>query len=260
MLTETKKLENNSYGFDDLKLSFSRFFKLLKYELFASCKTLVTIYCAVLIIGVLTRFALIDKFAYENGSRSFSFQMEGIMSFVCFSLLTASVCISIVILCGRFKKSFFGSEAYLNFSLPVGISNHLASKLVSCLIWGFLCTIVGFSASLTAWNGWKDFFYWFTNERILDTLRIVLSYLCWLSSVIMLAFVAMCTSHVVSNFKRVIEIIVVVVGLCIEFNVCNSFGGLSSSDMITLFAVPLIFSAIWFTICYLILRYRLNIE
>ena len=259
MLTETK-LENNKDFFADLKISFIRFFKLLKYELSASCRTLVPIYCAVLIIGVLTRFALASKVSFENSSGSFFFEAEGIMSFVCFSLLTASVCISIVILCGRFKKSFFGSEAYLNFSLPVGISNHLASKLVSCLIWGLICTIVGFSASFTAWNGWEDFLFWFSNEKSLDILRMVFGYLFWLSSGIMLFFVAMCTSHVVSNFKRVAEIMVVVVGLCIETNVCKSLGGFSSSDMIILFAVPLIFSAIWFTICYLILRYKLNIE
>ena len=57
MLTETKKLENNSYSFEDLKLSFSRFFKLLKYELASSCKVLVPVYCAVLIIGVLAETA-----------------------------------------------------------------------------------------------------------------------------------------------------------------------------------------------------------
>ncbi len=263
MLTETKKLENNSYGFEDLKLSFSRFFKLLKYELFASCKTLLPIYCAVLIIGVLTRFALLDKVDFQSGSGHVSFQMEGIMSFLCFSLLTASVCISIVILCGRFKKSFFGSEAYLNFSLPVGISNHLASKLVSCLIWGFLCTIVGFSASLTAWNGWGNFSYWFEDENVWTVLRFGLGYIFWLSSAILLFFLAMCTGHIVPKFKRVVEILIVIVGLTIEGNVADSLGVWTSADAVAyfiLFGVPVVFSAIWFTICYLILRYRLNIE
>ena len=260
MLTETKKLENNSYSFEDLKLSFSRFFKLLKYELASSCKVLVPVYCAVLIIGVLTRFAVASKAAFENGAGSFFFEAEGIMSFLCFSLLTASVCISIVILCARFKKSFFGSEAYLNFSLPVGISNHLASKLVSCLIWGFVCTIVGVAASLTAWSGWKDFFHWLTNENFLTILRILCSYFLWLSSGILLFFVAMCASHVITKFKRVVEIVIVVTGLCIEFNVCDSFGFFYNDNLFLEFVFPFIFSAIWFAICYLILRFRLDIE
>ena len=67
MLTETKNLENNKPVNDfDLKLSFSRFFKLLKYELASSSKVLVPIYCAVLVIGVLTRFAVANKVDFES--------------------------------------------------------------------------------------------------------------------------------------------------------------------------------------------------
>jgi hypothetical protein len=264
MLTETKNLEDNRPVNDfDLKLSFSRFFKLLKYELAASSKLLVPIYCAVLVIGVLTRFAVANKVDFKSSSFSFYFEMKGIMEFLCFSLLTAAVCISIVILTGRFKKSFFGSEAYLNFSLPVGVSNHLASKLVSCLIWGIACTAVGLVSSLTAWNGWGNFSYWFEGEKVWTVLRVGLGYIFWLSSAILLFFLAMCTSHIVPKFKRVVEILIVIVGLTIEGNVAGYVDNLSSSDAAAyfiVFGVPLIFSAIWFTICYLILRYRLNIE
>lgn len=263
MLTETKNLENNSYGFDDLKLSFSRFFKLLKYELAASSKVLVPIYCAVLVIGLLTRFAVANKVDFKSSSFSFYFEMKGIMEFLCFSLLTAAVCISIVILTGRFKKSFFGSEAYLNFSLPVGVSNHLASKLVSCIIWGIACTAVGLVSSLTAWNGWGNFSYWFEDENIWTVLRIGLGYIFWLSSAILLFFLAMCTGHIVPKFKRVVEILIVIIGLTIEGNVADSLGVWTSADATGYFiflGVPIVFSAIWFAICYLILRFKLDIE
>ena len=263
MLTETKNLENNRPADGiDIKLSFSRFFKLLKYELAASSKVLVPIYCAVLVIGVLTRFAVANKVDFESSSFSFYFEMKGIMEFLCFSLLTAAVCISIVILTGRFKKSFFGSEAYLNFSLPVGVSNHLASKLVSCLIWGIACTAVGLVSSLTAWNGWDDFLYWFEDESVW-ILRFGLGYIFWLASVILLFFLAMCTGHIVPKFKRVVEILIVIVGLTIEGNVVSYVDNFSSSDAagyFILFVVPIIFSAIWFAICYLILRFKLDIE
>ena len=263
MLTETKNLENNKPVNDfDLKLSFSRFFKLLKYDLASSSKVLVPIYCAVLVIGVLTRFAVANKVDFESSSFSFYFEMKGIMEFLCFSLLTASVCISIVILTGRFKKSFFGSEAYLNFSLPVGVSNHLASKLVSCLIWGIACTAVGLVSSLTAWNGWDDFLYWFEDESVW-ILRFGLGYIFWLASVILLFFLAMSTSHIVPKFKRVVEILIVIIGLTVQGNVVSYVDNFSSSDAagyFILFVVPIIFSAIWFTICYLILRFKLDIE
>ncbi len=264
MLTETKNLEDNRLVNDfDLKLSFCRFFKLLKYELAASSKLLVPIYCAVLVIGVLTRFAVANKVDFESSSFSFYFEMKGIMEFLCFSLLTAAVCISIVILTGRFKKSFFGSEAYLNFSLPVGISNHLASKLVSCLIWGITCTAVGLISSLTAWGSWDDFLYWFEDEKVWTVLRVGLGYIFWLSSAILLFFLAMCTSHIVPKFKRVVEILIVIVGLTIEGNVASYVDNLSSSDAAAcfiVFGVPVVFSAIWFAICYLILRFKLDIE
>ncbi|MBO7420468.1 MAG: hypothetical protein J6U06_05050 [Spirochaetaceae bacterium] len=262
MLTETK-LENNKNFLADLKLSFCRFFKLLKYELSASCKTLVPIYCAVLVIGVLTRFAVANKVDFESSSFSIYFEMKGIMEFLCFSLLTAAVCISIVILTGRFKKSFFGSEAYLNFSLPVGVSNHLASKLVSCIIWGIACTAVGLVSSLTAWNGWGNVSYWFENENVWSVLGICSGYILWLSSGILLFFLAMCTGHIVPKFKRVVEILIVIVGLTIEGNVAGYVDNLSSSDAAAcfiVFGVPVVFSAIWFAICYLILRFRLDIE
>lgn len=264
MLTETKNLEDNRPVNDfDLKLSFSRFFKLLKYELAASSKVLVPIYCAVLVIGVLTRFAVANKVDFESSSFSFYFEMKGIMEFLCFSLLTAAVCISIVILTGRFKKSFFGSEAYLNFSLPVGVSNHLASKLVSCLIWGITCTAVGLISSLTAWGSWDDFLYWFEDEKVWTVLRVGLAYIFWLSSAILLFFLAMCTGHIVPKFKRVAEILIVIVGLTIEGNVADSFDVWSLSEAASyfiVFGVPVVFSAIWFAICYLILRFKLDIE
>lgn len=264
MLTETKNLENNRPVDDfDLKLSFSRFFKLLKYELAASSKVLVPIYCAVLVIGVLTRFAVANKVDFKSSSFSFYFEMKGIMEFLCFSLLTAAVCISIVILTGRFKKSFFGSEAYLNFSLPVGVSNHLASKLVSCIIWGIACTAVGLVSSLTAWNGWGNFSYWFEGEKVWTVLRVGLGYIFWLSSAILLFFLAMCTGHIVPKFKRVVEILIVIVGLTIEGNVADSLGVWTSADATGYFiflGVPVVFSAIWFAICYLILRFKLDIE
>lgn len=263
MLTETKNLENNRPADGiDIKLSFCRFFKLLKYELAASSKVLVPIYCAVLVIGVLTRFAVANKVDFESSSFSFYFEMKGIMEFLCFSLLTAAVCISIVILTGRFKKSFFGSEAYLNFSLPVGVSNHLASKLVSCLIWGIACTAVGLVSSLTAWNGWDDFLYWFEDESVW-ILHFGLGYIFWLASVILLFFLAMCTGHIVPKFKRVVEILIVIVGLTIEGNVADSFGVWSLSEAASyfiVFGVPVVFSVIWFAICYLILRFKLDIE
>lgn len=267
MLTETKNLENNKPVNDfDLKLSFSRFFKLLKYELAASSKVLVPIYCAVLVIGVLTRFAAANKVDFESSSFSFYFEMKGIMEFLCFSLLTASVCISIVILCGRFKKSFFGGEAYLNFSLPVGVSNHLASKLVCCLIWGITCTVVGFVSSLTAWNGWDDFLYWFEDEKVWTVLRFGSGYIFWLAAGILLFFLAMCTSHIVPKFKRVVEILIVIVGLTIEGKALNAVNALfdwtvsTVAENFVLFGVPIVFSAIWFAICYLILRFKLDIE
>lgn len=264
MLTETKNLEDNRPADGiDIKLSFCRFFKLLKYELAASSKVLVPIYCAVLVIGVLTRFAVANKVDFESSSFSFYFEMKGIMEFLCFSLLTAAVCISIVILTGRFKKSFFGSEAYLNFSLPVGISNHLASKLVSCLIWGITCTAVGLISSLTAWGSWDDFLYWFEDEKVWTVLRVGLGYIFWLSSAILLFFLAMCTGHIVPKFKRVVEILIVIVGLTIEGNVASYVDNLGSSDAAAyfiVFGVPVVFSAIWFAICYLILRFKLDIE
>jgi len=262
MLTETKKL-NNSYTFADLKISFSRFFKLLKYELVASSKVLVPIYCAVLVIGFLTRFAATNKVDFESSSFSFYFEMKGIMEFLCFSLLTASVCISIVILCGRFKKSFFGRESYLNFSLPVGISNHLASKLVCCLFWGIACTVIGFVSSFTAWNGWDNFLYWFEDIKVWNILRVALGYILCLSSGILLFFLAMCTSHIVSKFKRVVEILIVIVGLTIEGKASMfiyDWNASAVTENFILFVLPLIFSALWFALCYLILRYKLDIE
>ena len=264
MLTETKNLENNKpANAIDLKLSFSRFFKLLKYELAASCKVLVPIYCAVLVIGLLTRFTVANKINLESSSFSFYFEMKGILEFLCFSLLTASVCISIVILAGRFKKSFFGSEAYLNFSLPVSVANHLASKLVSCIIWGIVCTAVGLVSSLSAWNGWKSFFSLLGDTTVLNLLRFGLSYILCLSSGILLFFLAMCTSHIASKFKRVVEILIVVAGLTFEGKVTMHLYDWNASavaENFILFVLPLIFSAIWFALCYLILRYRLNIE
>ena len=171
-----------------------------------------------------------------------------------------------MILTGRFKKSFFGSEAYLNFSLPVGVSNHLASKLVSCIIWGIACTAVGLISSLTAWNGWDDFLYWFEDENVWTVLRVGLGYIFWLASVILLFFLAMCTSHIVPKFKRVVEILIVIVGLTIEgkaVNAVNAFFDWTVSTVaenFVLFGIPVVFSAIWFAICYLILRFKLDIE
>ncbi|NLK47056.1 MAG: hypothetical protein GX297_10465 [Treponema sp.] len=262
MLTKTTEIEKNAnknhiakfFDFGNLKLSFNRFFKLLKYELSSSFKILVPIYCAVLAISILTKFS---NFNYEEFSN-----IEAIMSFLCGSLLTASVGISIIILCGRFKKSFFGREAYLNFSLPVGVANHLASKLVSFLIWGIVCTIVGFVAIMTAWFEWNDFVQWLAKNLNSRLIFLSIYYLVYSASVILLFFVAMCISHLVSKFKSILEILIVIVGLTFEFNIVDYFS--RHTPLITFDVVlalgGIVFSVLWFCICYLILRFKLNIE
>ena len=73
-------------------------------------------------------------------------------------LVTASV-ITILQLSKRFRKSMFGGEAYLNFTLPVRTEIHILARILSAFVWGLVYTFVSLiSLAFLAIHGWKQIF------------------------------------------------------------------------------------------------------
>lgn len=112
--------------------------KLLKHDLSALKRTLLTLMSVVLVSSVFS--AVIMRLA------SFSAQTEGTAPavplastavFVFFNVILILVCplISLILSAMYFYRSFYTDEGYLTFTLPVKRSALLASKYISAVIW-----------------------------------------------------------------------------------------------------------------------------
>jgi len=101
--------------------------KLLKYELGATARIFLPLYGALVLVSFAN--ALLLKLNYDAAT------IVGFL--VLFGLLVAMAVTTIVILIQRFYSNLLGSEGYLMFTLPLGVGNLVASKLIASLLWIF---------------------------------------------------------------------------------------------------------------------------
>ena len=117
--------------------------KLIKHDFRAFARTLLPMQLGVLGGGilavVLTRLSTALLSATRSGAVGPWVQIFSVLFFLLVGLLVLVVCasslVTLVLICLRVQKNFFGDEGYLTFSLPTTAGRLLWSKIITGTLW-----------------------------------------------------------------------------------------------------------------------------
>ncbi len=125
-------------------------FKLLKYEIKASGRTLIPLYIGILALSVVIGLAfsgLVNQVQY-NGFLFSAFEeagtLSGLLMLLLFALYIALGVLTILSIIQRFNNNLLGDEGFLMFTLPVKSTTLLLSKLLAAMCWVVLAGFIGF--------------------------------------------------------------------------------------------------------------------
>jgi len=239
--------------------------KLLKYDFRSIGRSMFPVYLITVALSVILSVMVRMR---VDSSNAFTAAM---VLFV--SLLVGSTIGTVVLLNQRFSKGLLGNEGYMYFALPVRTSEHIASKLLNAIIWGFLqVAVVGVSAALIGIVASEV-----KLDELIEAIRRVLPEVdteTWLTMgkalllmlleiIAIVCFVYLCDSigHLFSSRKGLWTTLFGIAILIIRGKLTPhhlDFSG--GAEEILWFVLPVIFSAIYLGVTWFILDRRLNLE
>ena len=128
--------------------------KVFKYEMISTARMIVPVVAVLFVLSL-----IIGLFVMDNNLDLASDGQFGAFKAIIFMLGIILFCVMGVILltviARRFKKSVLGDEAYLNFTLPVTIGEHLCGRYLANIVWSIAYSIVMLiSVLLVLIRGW----------------------------------------------------------------------------------------------------------
>ena len=268
--------------------------KLLKYELKASGRTLLPIYGAVLVMGIIS-----SLFLRTAPNMNWSHLVMNILTMVSvilfFGLIFAALCLSLVISILRFKKNLLGEEGYLMNTLPVSAWQNITAKAVIAVLYQIISLVVAVAAGLLfAFVGARasagsllkelgDIFRALMTETNgifwLYAAEICILLLISLFGSNMMIYASMCVGHSMNSHK-VLSSVAAFLGFYIVSQIINSFlllGGVNLYEMMGLsysispvyapqpailagLVLETIYLAAYFFITNYFLKHRLNLQ
>jgi len=128
--------------------------KLLKYDFKALKRILVPVLLCVLGMALIGSISLTVSLRVNSENFILVNMISSLItSFMVLGIIASFMVIGVVILF-NFYKSFVSNEAYLTFTLPVSIKDHMLSKMISGYVWMILSAVViGISGFLIAFVG-----------------------------------------------------------------------------------------------------------
>lgn len=182
-------------------------FKLMKYEIKASARTLVPLYIAILVLSAVLAVGfsgiLFDTVLSKKENTFF-----GLLSLLLFGLYVALGVLTILSVIQRFNNNLLGDEGYLMFTLPIKSTTLLTSKLLAAMFWSIMAGVIGF-LSMTLMFGiamlmipeidfWNEVTYmlrhitvWISGDEWLLLFKLALLSIVSLSASILTAYLAM---------------------------------------------------------------------
>jgi len=260
--------------------------KLLKHEFFASGRSILPMYIFVLLLGVVTRFAVNGADKYRVSSLFQVFVGLIVLLFTC--SIFAVVVILIVNVVNRFKKNLMSDEGYLMLTLPTSSHKMLWSKLIVAWVWMIVTMLVILLACVIlvadqkflseAWYEIKMNFsilatYYGLNIPLLIGQIISLSFLMYTCSCLML-YACISVSNSFTKFKSFIGL-GVFIAFYVIMSLVNHFisrnGGYiylepeNAVNMINMFFLKYSlysvgFGAAYYMLTTCMLKYRINLE
>lgn len=148
--------------------------KLIKYEFKATALKFIYLYIGVIILSLITKFAIIPNKNFNLQATDSSFYVSSndfvtvIFSLTFIVLITLSIVFTLTSVHQRFKEHILSDEGYLTFTLPVSVDQLLISKIIVNTIW-FIATIFTIILSLIILS-----FDIITNESFIRLLQLFL--------------------------------------------------------------------------------------
>ena len=278
---------------------FPRIGKVMKYDFKHSSRTLLPLFGALLILGLLTGLFAFPGTVFDKQTLEFiqnNSSNPSVMQQIISAILTVALCVlnlvcfvmTIVSIARRFKMSMLEDEAYVNLSLPVTMGEHLWGKFLTSFIWCICCAIVDTLAGFLCFirmglpSLFKEFFEILPEiQENLNTVNLSIGKLFWLGVlsfcalsffIITLIFVVNAISHLFKKHKGFVKFITVVVLLYIDgwlFKLVptNPFAqsGIEMSKafttgLVVTSLITIAISAVYFAATQIIFNKKLNLE
>lgn len=116
--------------------------KLTKHEFKAMGRTLLPVYAATVIMGLLSAVFSRGMFVRDRADSSFFNIITVLMIVLYVVLITAEIILSLAASILRFKRNLLGSEGYLMNVLPVEARDNIFAKLISAAVYQILSFFV----------------------------------------------------------------------------------------------------------------------
>ena len=128
--------------------------KVFKYEMISGGRIILPVYAILLVLSFIVGvFVLDNDFDFDSDS-SFGI-VKVIIVMLTVILFIIMIVIIFSIISRRFKNSLLGDEAYLNFTLPVTVDEHLIGRYLADFVWILSYVIVTALAVLLIFiRGW----------------------------------------------------------------------------------------------------------
>ena len=260
--------------------------KLLKYEIPAVGRRLVPLYIALAAASVLLGLAL----RTVNDSEGL---FVGLSALAYVGITVAIFVMAILMIIMRYNNSLLGDEAYFNLVLPVTVTQHIANKTISALIWMILsalasllsvCIVGIFGAGLTnilnfEWlDLLKEIYKGTTWQLVIVVIEIIIGSVLSIVKSVLAIYAAITIAHQARKHQALLGIGAYIVLLIFEGTVGSimSFplnGIMESFTMNSdnwfmrsqamggmLFVMVLIIGAVYFLICRYLMEKRLNLN
>lgn len=140
--------------------------KLMKYELKATSRWFLPLYCGIIIFAIFSKISTtiinlegIQNMSSENPFINLIVNTATMVSFFLYAIIIiTTIIMTFVIAIRRFYKNLLSDEGYLMFTLPVSTHKLILSKFLSTLIW-YICSIAVIILSIFILSFDKNFFY-----------------------------------------------------------------------------------------------------
>jgi len=186
--------------------------KLIKYELRATARPILSLYVMLLLISIINHFFWRGEWGNGNDSTAFLVSLFGVISSLLFSFLICTVlALTAALMIQRFYRNLLGDEGYLMFTLPVPTWKLIASKAAVSALWtiasGIAVIAAGMIVSMSAEEILHNFggAFWemfsallpgrLPPSEILFVLQIFFMFLLLLFDVILAVYAAIAIGH-----------------------------------------------------------------
>ena len=128
--------------------------KIFKYEMISIGRMILPIYAVLVALSLIIGLFVMDSNLEIEPEGQFGF-VKTIIVMLAIVLFSVMVVILLSIIARRFKKSVLGDEAYLNFTLPVTVGEHLCGRYLANFVWCLsYAVIMIISVLLVCIRGW----------------------------------------------------------------------------------------------------------